>query len=197
MLTTLPTLKSRLSIPAADPTNDALLTSAIKSLSARFDKETNRTLARTETATFEFNPTDTELAPPCYPIESITKWETKTSEATGWQEIIPAPAYLIRHSCIISLYPPFSPQPSAPSLSRVTYTGGYVLPGTDPAPGQAPLPDDLEQACVEQVAYWFQNRDHLGLKTYWPSGAAYYQFAAFDLLDSVKNVLSHHTRILL
>jgi hypothetical protein len=37
MLTTLSTLKSRLPIPEADTTNDALLTSAIKALSARFD----------------------------------------------------------------------------------------------------------------------------------------------------------------
>jgi hypothetical protein len=80
------------------------------------------------------------------------------------------------------------------TIARVTYTGGYILPGTDPAPGQTPLPDDLEQACVEQVAYWFQNREHLGLKTYWPSGAAYQQFAALDLLDSVKTTLAHHRR---
>ena len=30
---------------------------------------------------------------------------------------------------------------------------GYVVPGTVPAPGQTPLPDDLEQAAVEQIAY--------------------------------------------
>jgi hypothetical protein len=41
---------------------------------------------------------------------------------------------------------------------------------------------------------WFQNREHLGLKTYWPSGAAYQQFATFHLLDSVKATLSHYRR---
>jgi hypothetical protein len=56
------------------------------------------------------------------------------------------------------------------------------------------LPDDLEQACVEQVAFWFQNKDRLGLKTYWPSGDAYRQFAALDLLDSVKATLTHYRR---
>src|SRR5437867_3488656 len=30
-------------------------------------------------------------------------------------------------------------------------------PGDTPAAGQTALPDDLEQAAVEQVAYWFQN----------------------------------------
>ena len=64
MLTTLSTLKTRLAIDQADPTHDALLTSAIKSVSARFDKETNRTLARTENFTQEFDHHDTEILTP-------------------------------------------------------------------------------------------------------------------------------------
>jgi hypothetical protein len=52
----------------------------------------------------------------------------------------------------------------------------------------------LEQACIEQVAYWFQNREHLGLKTYWPSGATCKQFAARDLLDSVEATLGYYRR---
>ena len=154
MLTQLSTLKSRLAIPEADTSNDALLTSAIKAISARFDKETSRALARTPSATFEFPADDTELSPPCYPVESVTKFETKTTEAEGWQEKTGID-YLLRTGCIISLSSPLSPLPS-PALARVTYTGGYVLPGTAPGPGQISLPDDLEQAAVEQVAYWFQ-----------------------------------------
>ena len=84
--------------------------------------------------------------------------------------------------------------PAAPTIARVTYTGGYVLPGTPPAPGQTPLPDDLEQAAVEQVAYWFQKKDKLGLKTYWPSGAIYLGFADQDLLSTVAAVLKRHRR---
>ena len=37
-------------------------------------------------------------------------------------------------------------------VARVTYTGGYVLPGATPGAGQAALPADLEWAAVEQVA---------------------------------------------
>jgi hypothetical protein len=198
MLTTLSTLKSRLAIDQANPQYDDLLTSAIKSLSARFDKETNRTLARTENATFEFGPRDTELSPPCYPIESVTKFETKTSEASGWQEVSPAPDFLLRSSCIISLGAPLNPQlsPLNPQLARVTYSGGYILPGdgSQLSTLNFQLPSDLEQAAVEQIAYWFQNREHLGLKTYWPSGAAYQQFAALDLLAPVQATLAHHRR---
>src|SRR5262249_10955527 len=159
--------------PEADTSNDALLTSAITALSARFDKETNRTLAYTISATQEFPGNDTEILLVCYPIETVIKFETKSTESEGWQEKTTLD-YLIRSSCVISFSSPLSSLPSStfPALARVTYTGGYVLPGTTPGPGQTPLPEDLEQACVEQVAYWFQNREHLGLKTYWPSGAA-------------------------
>ena len=47
MLTQLLTIKSRLNIPAADVTNDALLTLAIEAFSARSYRECNRTFART------------------------------------------------------------------------------------------------------------------------------------------------------
>lgn len=33
--------------------------------------------------------------------------------------------------------------------ARVTYTGGYVLPGAQVGAGQAALPADLESAAVE------------------------------------------------
>ena len=76
----------------------------------------------------------------------------------------------------------------------MTYTGGYVLPGTTPAPGQTPLPPDLENACVEQLTFWFINREKQGLKTYWPKDVAYQQFATQDLLAGVTAVLEKYRR---
>jgi len=55
MLTQLATVKSRLAIVVTD--YDGLLTNAIKAASDRFDKETNRTLSRSTTATHEFDAT--------------------------------------------------------------------------------------------------------------------------------------------
>src|SRR6266516_3839894 len=53
MLTQLNTVKSRLALTVTD--YDDLLTSAIKAVSDRFDKECNRNLARTTAATHEFD----------------------------------------------------------------------------------------------------------------------------------------------
>ncbi len=199
MLTTLQSLKSRLALLDTDTQYDPLLTNTIKAISVRFDHETNRTLARTENATFEFDSAATEVAVPCYPIETVTNFQYKTSEATGWQDITPTPDYLIRHACIISLPSSLSRSTlyAPDALTRVVFAGGYVLPGDTPAPGQTPLPDDLEQAAVEQCAYWFQKRDLLGVKTTWPKDGIYRQFADLDLLSSVTATLRRYTRITL
>ena len=192
MLTQLNTVKSRLGL--TDTTYDTLLTNAIKAVGGRFDQECNRTLARTENFTQEFDPQTAEICAACYPIESVATFEFKTNETDGWIEQTGI-QYLLRRSCIISLpFQPFSSSAFQPFLSRVTYTGGYVLPGTVPGTGQTALPDDLEQAAVEQVAYWFQNRDKLGVIRQWPKGGTYEQFGDLDLLPNVRAVLQRYER---
>src|SRR3989449_7385303 len=129
MLTQLSTVKTRLALTVTD--YDGILTNAIKAVSDRFDKETNRMLARTSTATHEFDASDTEIVPPIYPIESVTKFELKSNETDGWTEQTGV-KYLIRRACVLSLQSPLSSllSSTSPALARLTYTGGYVLPGS-------------------------------------------------------------------
>jgi hypothetical protein len=194
MLTELATVKSRLALP--DATYDSILERAIRAISARFDRETKRILARTENATFEFPADDTEIAVPCYPIESVATFELKSSEADGWFEQSGVPC-LIRGGCIISLNSALRISHSALKIARVTYTGGYLLPGSAEVPGATALPADLEQALIEQTAFWFQTRDKLGVIRQWPKGGSYEQFADTDLLPSVRETLSRYTRCVL
>ena len=81
MITQLSTAKARLGISVTD--YDGILTSAIKAISTRFEKETNRTLARTTGMTDEFTADQTEILTSCYPIESVTKFELKSNETEG------------------------------------------------------------------------------------------------------------------
>ena len=198
MLSTLATVKSRLALDPLFVDFDDLLTTALTAISARFDRETNRTLTRTANSTFEFDASETEIIPPCYPIESVSKFETKSTEAEGWIEQTGID-FLVRNRCLLSLAQPLHATRStlfAPS-GRTTYTGGYVLPGTTPSAGQTPLPADLEQAAVEQVAAWFQHRDKLGLDTSWPHAATYEKFVQLPLLISVQTVLKRYERFVL
>src|SRR6185295_8357381 len=128
MLSTLSTLKVRLTIDPLFVDFDDLLTRALTAISARFDRETNRTLTRTANSTFEFDSCETEIIPPCYPIESVSKFETTSTEGEGWVEQSNID-YLIRRNTVVSLVAPLSTLNSTPSASRITYTGGYVMPG--------------------------------------------------------------------
>ena len=188
MLTQLTTIKDRLSITVT--TYDNLLTNSIKAISARFDNLTNRTLARTVGTTQEFPADKTELILSCFPLEAVTKLEMKSTEAEGWAEQTGID-YLIRNACIVSLS---SRLGTWRDQCRITYTGGYVLPGTTPDPGQTALPDDLEQAAIEQVAYWYRNKETLGLIRNWPSGGTYQVFMKIELLPSVEAALRSYER---
>src|SRR6266446_1143663 len=110
MLTLLSTVKSRLALNVTD--YDDLLTSAIKAVSERFDKECNRNLAHTTAATHEFDVNDTEILPPCYPVEAVTKFELKATETDGWSEQTGV-QYLLRRQCVVSLSSPLSTPHSA------------------------------------------------------------------------------------
>jgi len=193
MLTELATVKARLALAVTD--YDDLLTRAIEAVSARFDRECNRALGRTVGATQEFPATDKEIIARCYPIETVSKFELKTTEVDGWIEQTDV-AYLIRQVCVISLTLPLSfvPQSVIPQLGRVTYTGGYVMPGTTPSAGQTALPADLESAAIEQVAYWFQQRDKLGLIRNWPHQGTYVVLMQLPLLPEVAASIRPYQR---
>jgi hypothetical protein len=198
MLTTLATVKSRLALDPLDPANDVLLLNTISAVSARFDLETHRTLARQINAQFEFPAEDTEILVPCFPVEAVIRFERKTAENEGWLEQTGVD-YLIRKNCIISLATAFSDAPPAnwsaqAAVVRVTYTGGYLLPGSEAVPGVTPLPADLAQAAVEQVAFWFQTRNELGVLRQWPRSGDYRQLADTDLLPSVRQTLRGYNR---
>jgi hypothetical protein len=45
---------------------------------------------------------------------------------------------------------------------------------------------------VEQVGFWFLNRNTLGLKINWPKAGIYQQFAAQDLFQRVTAVLDEY-----
>jgi hypothetical protein len=183
-------------LDAFEATYDALLLRAIVAFSARFDRETNRTLARMENATCEFPIRDTQILVSCYPIEIVSKFETKSSESEGWVEQ-PGVDYLILGRCLIALRTPLRAPGCGAGIARVTYTGGYLVPESPDLPAATRLPAELEQAAIEQVAFWFQTREKVGVTRQWPKGGSYEEFADPDLLPSVRSILERYTRFVL
>ena len=189
-LATLSDLKLRLGLAESDIADDALLDSFLASVSARFEKECNRLFGRVAGATYEFPADVREIVPSLYPIESITAWHLKSNETDGWVAQTGID-FLIRRGCIVSL-------PSAlgswQEQGRMTYDAGYVLPDATVGTGQTVLPSDIEQAAIEQCAYWYQNRNRLGLTSISGDGGAISTFAQPDLLPNVRAVLKRHER---
>ena len=190
MLTQLTIVKIRLGIAEIDTSQDPLLLSLITACSAQFDQACRRRLARAVNVTEEFHADLQKICPAAYPVETVTKFEVKTSEAEGWVEQSDV-SFILRFGCIISLAMPLG---EADQLARVTYTGGYVVPGTLPMPGQEALPADLEQAAVEQVAAWFINRDKVGLLRNWPTNGTFQVLSQEPLLPWVREVLRAYER---
>lgn len=191
MITQLSTVKTRLGIAPENTTSDALLTSAIEATGILFEVRCNRFLGRTVGVQCEFSAERIEVALRCYPVESIALFELKTSEAGGWVEVSPAPDYLVREQCVLRLA---SRLGTPAQCARVTYTGGYVLPGATVQPGQTSLPADLEHAAGEHVAAWFLHRDKAGLVRNWPSGGIYQQFIQAPLIPLVEATLRRYER---
>jgi len=188
MLTQLATIKNRLGI--TDTTDDTLLNNLIKFASGRFERDCHRQFERTVNAVEEFAGDVMEVRVARFPIESVSQFHLKDNETDGWV-LQNGVDYLVRRACVISLGGALGNQAQQ---AKVTYTGGYVLPGTTPGSGQTALPDELEQACVEQVAYWYQNRHRLGLLSVPADGRTFYQLAKIDLLPNVASVLASYER---
>jgi hypothetical protein len=190
MLTQLSTIKARLGI--TDTMDDTFLTNLIKFASGRFDRECNRSFARVSGATEEFRGDESELRVGRYPIEAVTAFHLKSNETEGWVQQANVD-YVIRDTCIVSVSGALG---SARQQLRLTYTGGYVLPGTTPGAGETALPDEIEQACVEQTALWYQRRHQLGLASVPTAERTFYRLAEVDLLPQVEAILRKYARLL-
>jgi hypothetical protein len=200
MLTTLLTLKSRLSIDPFDIKDDTLLTNLILLVTARFDNQTNRKLAYAQNTTDDFQGDETELRLSRYPVDEtqpitfqkLSTINSQQSPSSAWQTVSNA-EYVLRAGCVISL---ISELGRWKEQIRVTYSGGYVLPGSNPPPStpNPQLPDDLQQSCVEQCAYLYQNKDRLGLAIVAQEGGRIQQFPKIDFLPSVAATLAKYER---
>jgi hypothetical protein len=213
MLTTLPTIKSRLGLPAFETAADAVLTNFIKLVSARFELECDRRFARATEAVFDFTADACEVRADRYPIEAVAGFYLRSRETEDWLEQTGVDYVISPARAVIALAAPLG---AASEPARVIFTGGYVLPGNTPGAGQTALPDELEQMAVEQVAYLYSNRNRFGLISVGggsaidilrelellpaastPStGSVWFKFAQVDLLPAVQAVLLKHRRML-
>jgi len=198
MLTELATVKARLKIADSDIVDDVLLTGFMALVSGRMQNDCNRVFDRAVNAQFEFRGDEHDLLVDRYPLESVSLFETKNSEAEGWVAVADPVDYLISPGrAVIELRDQLA---TSRQLGRVTYTGGYVLPadqgdkGEVPA-GQTALPAEVEQSVVEQIAHLYKNRDRLGISSVSGDGGGLsLDKASWVWLPAVAAVVEKYTR---
>src|SRR5260221_4777535 len=84
MLTQLATIKTRLALDQFDTTDDILLTSLLKHVSARFAAECNRIFDYGAALTYEFRADQLSILVDHPPIELVSLFHLKTTESEGW-----------------------------------------------------------------------------------------------------------------
>lgn len=192
MLTQIDTLRDRLGI--TDTEDDELLAGLLAAVSAQIGQHCARTFGRTGGATFEVEADLPEFALDPFPVESITSVALKDDETAGWVAQTGV-VWQLRGQSVI--YFPGGPVGTSGQRLRVTFTGGYVLPGDTVGSGQTALPADIEQAAIEQVVHWYQNRRNLGVTSVSTANGSVSLPADQVLLPIVKSLLRPHRRLIL
>lgn len=190
MLTTTAAARERLGLP--DTKDDAWLTTAIGWATGIFEKICNRQFGRIAGALQEFDACDQTVLLRRYPVESISLFSLRVG-------LVWLPESGVQYdydgdSGVLHLY---SPLGSEGKRARVMYTGGYVLPADVfiEDQGQTQLPTELQAACLEQIAYWYQRRDQLGLGSISTAGGSVSQSGTMRLLPVVEETLMPYRRI--
>lgn len=192
MLCQLQTLKDRLKLPESDVVDDDILTNFILAVSGRFARECNRIFDYSDSATFDFRADEMNVAVNRYPIVLPLSFAVKTTEPAGFVLESIMPDYVLNPTkSIIELAAPLG---SSRQIARVTFEGGYALPGNTPSGSEPALPDEIEQACVEQCVFYYQNKDRLGLAGVSAEGGSISKLATADLLPHVQVLLKKYER---
>lgn len=185
-------LRARLGIE--DSVDDALLTRLLAAFTAHAELLCNRQFDRSATATFRFDGDATEILVDRYPIESVTTLALRPAGESSWTTQTGVAYRLNEAAGILSLVD--GAMGTARDDARVTFVGGYVLPGATVGSGQTALPKDIEHAALEQCAHWYRNRDRLGLSSVSGDGSVSLP-PNLHLLTSVEEMLKPHRRLVL
>ncbi len=77
---------------------------------------------------------------------------------------------------------------------KLTYSAGYVQPGSDPTPGQITLPSDIEQAVIDWCGYRYKQRPNVGVTARRSTEGETSRLEQFDAPPNVLQVIERYER---
>lgn len=186
----------------ADSAYDEAIAAIGKGVAALFEKFCDRKFGRVENDTETFAADRAGFVLSRFPIESVSKLEFKSDEATGFVEWTPLTDYIrsIDNASGVIYLPDQADAGKYWSQLRFTFTGGYWFdtsedaesPEAQPA-GSNALPNDLKLAWLQQCQELWNKRDKLGTGIVAEAGKEF-SLAGTGLLAGVKIVLMGYQR---
>lgn len=178
-LTTLPRVKEWLAITA--PTNDALLSRLIFAASDYIETYLSRNIARASYQSYRDGHGGRRLMFRNYPVVSLT------AVKVGGVSIPPS----------VNGSPGF-----VHTETSVTLVGGYVFEAgasnvyLEYVAGYDPIPNEIEQACIDLVSLRYRERDRIGLTSKSLAGESI-TFNTREFSDAVGSTLVQYKRVAL
>lgn len=178
-LCTLADLKAWLNIPVATTTDDALLQRLLTAVSVTMQNWMNRTIpSATYTDTRDGNGSDC-LVLAIKPVTAVT------SVTVGGQAVPVSPdgiqpGYLFSDTAVYLIGSKFT---QGRRNIQVAYTAGY-----------ATIPTDLAQACIDQAAYQYRAKSHIG-QTGTGMGPEHISFSDRDFTPGCKILMQQYKSV--
>lgn len=193
-IATLAQMKAELGI--TDAQDDAVLTSWMKGLQARFEDYCERKFLRTEDCEEFHDGGTTQVCLERFPVESISSIRVDLDREFPASTELDAVDYVVNLKRGSIFYTVSEiPWPAGRQSIRVVYTGGYVAAGTTAEATQYEMPESLRRAFFMQGGFEWRNRGNLGRESISAQGATV-SIAPAELLPEVKDTLSPFRRIL-
>lgn len=180
---------------AEDSTFDAQINSLGLTVAGIIEAYCNRSFERTVDAIHIVPANRQHFSLPRCPVETISSWETKDDETTGWETESDVAYRLTESSGHIYLAAPLGDEST---LLRVTYTGGFWLESDDDdnsetqPSGSTLVPDGLKAAWLLQCQHIWSKRDKNGNGLFDPEKSA--KLEGVELLPVVKTALNPYVR---
>lgn len=170
-------VKDFIGISNFNPTDETLIENLIDRVTDMFERYCRRKFKQaTYTEYHSPQSRDDKIFPKNYPINSVTSIHDDPDRAYGSDTLITASEYGIVDDVYVEwIDGAFS---GGTNSVKIIYSGGYST-----------IPEDLSQACIEEVARRYKRRKDIDIsqKTQ-PDGSA--TLLAGDLLDQTKTVLN-------
>lgn len=146
---------------AADTKYDVVLAQIARGVAGRFDRLTNRKLARAEGAIHAFDADRSFYVLPRYPVEEIAAFEQRATLLDDWEDAMDLILQRDDASGILD----FLSQLGVRAVQfRATWTGGYWFDSSEDASGvlpdgASPVPGELKEAWLMQTLQEFRAKD--------------------------------------